>query len=603
VYLRLRLYLRAMSSSDAPPESEQLPKTLRKELLRPADPGERHPRKGDECTVHFSGHFEVDGDEFDSSRARGEPVTFKLGASHVIKGWDLAVATMRKGEIARFTCPPEYAYGEQGIPKKVPSNATLIFEIELISWRSDADLFGDGEVTRTKLQEGTGFKEPSEGDEVRLSLRTSDTDGQVLDERPKVEYVVGSGAFGGLLSRMIDRALVDMKRGAVVSLKCSSTYAYGDDSHGAVALELSLHEIFETMDVSPGKDKSIMKKQIVQGDGCQNPTDGGQVTLTLTAVADDANVTVSEFAGPMELQFTAGNGEVCDALEYAVVHMLKGECAVIVCSDPSLSASPRLGLEVDTVVEGKVSLTVELLEFKNGKGAWQMSEEEQLEFAALRKDVGSKLFKAQRYGLALERYKKVVEFLGSSARMSDEGRELVKVCELNKAACMLKLADLFGAKVACNVVLSEEPGNEKALFRRASAHFGLHEFADSAHDLQRLLELNPANTEAKRLLPQAIRGAKQQDKKLSCMFARMNKAFNGFAEEEERRVAEAKEAHEASIARKSAQAKMEAKKWRENRGSTISAAEVKEDMMRAQMSMAEMQRQALNMQWGIKPED
>lgn len=60
--------------------------------------------------MHYVGTL-LDGKKFDSSRDRGEPFVFDIGQSRVIKGWDVGVATMRKGELAVLTCAPDYAYG------------------------------------------------------------------------------------------------------------------------------------------------------------------------------------------------------------------------------------------------------------------------------------------------------------------------------------------------------------------------------------------------------------------------------------------------------------------------------------------------------------
>ncbi|NXI00511.1 FKBP4 isomerase, partial [Pachycephala philippinensis] len=92
--------------------------------------GTESPMIGDKVTVHYTGWL-LDGTKFDSSLDRRDKFSFDLGKGEVIKAWDIAVATMKIGEICRITCKPEYAYGSAGSPPKIPPNATLIFEVTL----------------------------------------------------------------------------------------------------------------------------------------------------------------------------------------------------------------------------------------------------------------------------------------------------------------------------------------------------------------------------------------------------------------------------------------------------------------------------------------
>ena len=89
---------------------------------------------GSTVKVHYSG-FLTSGQKFDSSRDRGEPFSFVLGAGQVIKGWDEGVAGMKVGGKRQLRIPPQLGYGDRSAGGVIPANATLIFDVELLGVR------------------------------------------------------------------------------------------------------------------------------------------------------------------------------------------------------------------------------------------------------------------------------------------------------------------------------------------------------------------------------------------------------------------------------------------------------------------------------------
>lgn len=89
--------------------------------------------KGNTVSVHYVGVTFADGEEFDASYNRGEPLQFPLGAGYVISGWDNGVQGMKVGGRRRLVIPPDQAYGDRGAGGAIKPGATLIFVVDLVA--------------------------------------------------------------------------------------------------------------------------------------------------------------------------------------------------------------------------------------------------------------------------------------------------------------------------------------------------------------------------------------------------------------------------------------------------------------------------------------
>jgi len=210
-----------------------------KKILKEGE-GDEYPGEGSEVFVHYTGTL-LSGEKFDSSKDRDQLFSFKLGEGQVIKGWDIGVATMKKGEVAILTCAPEYAYGATGSPPKIPANATLKFEVELHYWK-DTDVTNDGGVIKKILIKGEGYKNPKDEANITIHMRGM-YQGTAFEEKD-IEFILGEGSEKGICMG-IEKALYTMKKREKVQLKIQSKYGFGEMGNEKLGIPANAEIVYE----------------------------------------------------------------------------------------------------------------------------------------------------------------------------------------------------------------------------------------------------------------------------------------------------------------------------------------------------------------------
>ncbi|XVF28972.1 hypothetical protein REPUB_Repub15cG0079500 [Reevesia pubescens] len=509
---------------------------LKKKLVKEGD-GWETPANGDEVEVHYTGTL-LDGTKFDSSRDRGTPFKFKLGLGQVIKGWDEGIRTMKKGENAIFTIPPELAYGESGSPPTIPPNATLQFDVELLSWTSVKDICKDGGIFKKILVEGEKWENPKDLDEVFVKYEACLEDGTMVSKSDGVEFTVGDGYFCPALAK----AVKTMKKGEKVLLTVKPEYAFGEDgrpavgSEGSVPPNATLHITLELVswksvsDVT--KDKKVLKKILKEGEGYDRPNDGTVVQVKLIGKLQDGKIFVKRGHDEEPFEFKIDEEQVIDGLDKAVKTMKKGEHALITIQPEYAFGSSESQQELAVVpANSTVYYEVEMVSFVKEKESWDMNTQEKIEAAGKKKEEGNALFKAGKYERASKRYEKAVRFVENDSSFSDEEKQQTKLlkvtCKLNNAACKLKLKDYKQAEKLCTKVLELDDRNVKALYRRAQAYIQLVDLDLAEVDIKKALEFDPNNRDVKleyRVLKEKIREYNKKDAQFyGNIFAKMNK--------------------------------------------------------------------------------
>ncbi|XP_029769205.1 peptidyl-prolyl cis-trans isomerase FKBP5 isoform X1 [Terrapene carolina triunguis] len=449
---------------------------------------DKSPMIGDKVYVHYKGKL-ANGKKFDSSRDRNEPFIFSLGKGQVIKAWDIGVATMKKGEICHLLCKPEYAYGSAGSVPKIPSNATLFFEIELLDFKGE-DLFEDGGIVRRIKRKGEGYSNPNEGATVEIHLEGF-YGGRIFDCRD-VTFVVGEGEDHDIPIG-IDKALEKMQREEYCILYLGPRYGFGEAGKPKFGIEANAELVYE--------------------------------------------VTLKSFEKAKE----SWEMDTKEKLEQAAIVKEKGTVyfkrasyqVVLACKHPALLASRGVSpwnpekREMAVEREGQERSTVSHLDQANA------------EFISS----GSLVFPSSqegKYMQAVIQYGKIVSWLemeyGLSERESKEAESFLLAAFLNLAMCYLKLREYIKAVECCDKALGLDQVNEKGLYRRGEARLLMNEFELAKCDFQKVLEVNPQNKAAKSQITVCQKKMKEHNERDRRIYANM---FEKFAERDAKEASKA----------------------------------------------------------------
>ncbi|MED6177342.1 70 kDa peptidyl-prolyl isomerase [Stylosanthes scabra] len=479
---------------------------LKKKLLKEGQ-GWDTPEVGDEVEVHYTGTL-LDGTKFDSSRDRDSTFKFTLGQGQVIKGWDEGIKTMKKGENALFTIPPALAYGASGSPPTIPPNSTLQFDVELLSWTSVKDICKDGGIFKKIVKEGEGWENPKDPDEVLAKYEVSLEDGKAVAKSDGVEFTVREGHYCPALSK----AVKTMKKGEKVILTVKPQYGFGEKGkpaageEGAVppnaTLQITLELVSWKTVSEVTDDKKVVKKILKEGEGYERPNEGSVVQVKLVGKLQDGTVFVKKGHEEELFQFRTDEEQVIDGLDRGVMSMKKGEVALLTIAPEYAFGSAESQQELAVVPPNSIVYhEVELVSFEKEKESWDLNTQEKIEAAGKKKEEGNVLFKAGKYAKASKRYDKAVKYIEYDSSFSADEKKQAKTlkvaCNLNNAACKLKLKDYKEAEKLCTKVLEVESTNVKALYRRAQAYMQLADLDLAEFDIKKALEIDPDNREVK----------------------------------------------------------------------------------------------------------
>ncbi|KAJ6639210.1 Peptidyl-prolyl cis-trans isomerase FKBP4 [Pseudolycoriella hygida] len=419
------------------------------------------PIPDDGVLIHVTGSLKVDGKVFFDTRKMGKPWKTKLGSAELPAALDMAIRTMKKHEIARINCKPEYCYKDvrckqQNFVCEVPANSEVIFEVELMDFRF-YDLTKDkhsGVVLMRRFEKGNGYYYPTYGSEVCCDICSYD------------DY---KGSNFGIGDTALDSPCV----------------LYNPDDDRITDYHLENVELSENCEYS--------KVTIIH-------TDSSRLMLMRGKSL--------KFIEKNDLTFTLGEGvleRIPEGVEIAIENMLVGEKALFMVRYDYLKDM----LTDDEFVKYKensefYTFIITLKSCKRAQEFYEMTSVERIEEGLACKLKGNYfLTEKSSSKLAVRRYQRAIDSLELSIDLDGanaERDEILFACYLNicKAFFDAKTPELCEKYLI--KALKMKPQSEKAMYRNSLLFMERKMYGEAKVHLENLLKLYPSNKAAIKLL-------------------------------------------------------------------------------------------------------
>ncbi|KAL5573746.1 hypothetical protein UlMin_023343 [Ulmus minor] len=258
------------------------------------------------------------------------------------------------------------------------------------------------------------------------------------------------------------------------------------------------------------KKGKVIKKIVKEGEGYERPNEGAIIKLKLTGKLQDGTMFLKKGYNEGEELFEFKTDKVIEGLDKAMLTLKKGEVALLSIAPKYAFGSFESQHELAVVLANSIIYyDVELVSFEKEKESWDLNTEEKIVAAGRKKKEGNVLFKVGKYARASKRYNKA--------------KALKVACNLNNAACKLKLEDYKQAEKLCTKVLETQSKNVKALYRRAQAYIQLANLDLAEFDIKKALEIDPEIRDVKQEYKKLKEYNKKEAKFYGNMFAKMSK--------------------------------------------------------------------------------